>query len=231
MGKIKVQRVACIALVIAICAMLIWNHIYEKNNSQSSDDNGIEQIDGDTSFLKDSKVQVEFFDVILGPQSEERRLIVSTQDATASYELTDGLIKKLDFDFLKKTQKVSYTGTGYFVVDLDKLTKEDIVVDQKNKTITIQIEHSYLRSVEIDPDKIIIDEVKEGLLAKGKIKLTVNDYTIIEDELRTELETKLSTDENKQKADDIALRMVAEIYEPLIKAVDSRYSLGVEFKN
>lgn len=91
---------------------------------------------------------------------ETRKLIVSTQEATVSTELSDRLIQKIDFDFLKKTQKVSYTGTGYFVVDLDNLTKQNIVWDKENKVITIKIGHAYLQAIEIDPDKIIVDEVK-----------------------------------------------------------------------
>ena len=69
---------------------------------------------------------------------------------------------------MEKTQTVSYTGKGYFVVDLDDLTKENIIEDKKNKTITIQINHAHLETVEIDPSQVIIDDVKESLLAKGR---------------------------------------------------------------
>ncbi|MDE5598616.1 MAG: hypothetical protein K2J04_12415, partial [Lachnospiraceae bacterium] len=88
----------------------------------------------------------------------------------------------------------------------------------------------YLQTIEIDPDKVIVGEVKEGLLARGDIELTVKDYNIIEKELRSLLETKFNTAENGQKADNLALRMVGEVYEPVIKAIDSRYSVVVEFE-
>ena len=131
---------------------------------------------------------------------------------------------------MEKTQNVSYTGKGYFVVDLDNLTKRNIVQDKKQKTVTILIDHAYLQAIEIDPNKIIIDEVKEGLLARGDIELTVKDYNTIEKELRKRLEEKFDTAENGQNADAIALRMVREVYEPIIKAIDSSYTLFVEFK-
>ena len=170
-----------------------------------------------------------YAEVIIGKQEETRKLIVSTQEATVSMELTDKLIKQLDFDFLKKTQTVSYPGKGYFVVDLDNLTRENIIEDKQNQTITIQIDHAYLQAIEIDPNKIMIDEVKEGLLARGDIELTVKDYNSIEKELRDRLEEKFNTIENGQKADTIALEMVKEVYEPVIKAVDSSYELYIEF--
>ena len=230
MQKITILRITCIILFIAICATLIWGRIHEKRQSKEAFNDGIEQIDLDTIYLTDSGVQVDFSEVIIGTHEETRKLIVSTQEATVSTELTDQLIRKIDFDFLKKTQKVTYTGTGYFVVDLDNLTKENIIQDKKNKTITILIDHAYLQSIEIDPNKIIIDAVKEGLLARGDIELTVKDYNIIEKQLRDRLEEKFNTAANGQNADAAALRMVKEVYAPIIKAIDSSYTLYVEFK-
>lgn len=230
MEKMKVQKILCVVLLIAICATFVWSYFYKKNLSEEAYDDGITQIDLDTIYLNASGVQVDFYDVIVGKQEEVRKLIVSTQETTVSTKLTDRVIEILDVDFLKKTQKVSYTGKGYFVVDLDSLTREDILVDKENKTVTISIAHSYLEAIEIDPEKIIIDEVKEGLLAWGDIKLTVSDYNAIEKDLKNRMETALYTAQNAQAADDNALRMVKEIYEPLVKAVDAGYEVRVEFK-
>lgn len=230
MQKIKVLKIVCVVLSFAIGVTLIWGLINKKTLSQEAYNDGIEQIDLDSIYLVDSGVQIDFSEIIIGTPEETRKLIVSTQEATVSTELTDRLIKNLDYDFLKKTQKVSYTGTGYFVVDLDNLTKDNIIQDKQSKTITLIIDHAYLQVIEIDPSKIIIDEVKEGLLARGDIELTVKDYNAIEKELRNKLETKFNTADNGQNADKIALQMVKEVYEPLIKAIDSNYTLYVEFK-
>lgn len=173
---------------------------------------------------------MNFAEVLLSNHNETRKLIVSTQEGKVTTELTERLIRKLDFSFLKKTQNVSYTGTGYFVVDLDKLTPSNIIEDKVKKTITIQINHAYLETIEIDPNRIVIDDVKEGLLARGDIKLTVSDYNAIEKELRNRLMEKFNTIANGQEADSLAIKMVKEIYEPIVKAIDNRYSVVVEFK-
>ena len=225
----KKEKIIIGVLLFAICVTLIWGLCNGNYVSDDTYDDGIEQIDIDSIYLTESGVEVDFSEVIIGKQEETRKLIVSTQEATVSMELTDKLIKQLDFDFLKKTQTVSYTGKGYFVVDLDNLTRENIIEDKQNQTITIQIDHAYLQAIEIDPNKIMIDEVKEGLLARGDIELTVKDYNSIEKELRDRLEEKFNTIENGQKADTIALEMVKEVYEPVIKAVDSSYELYIEF--
>ena len=228
--KNKLLTITCYVLGIAIVVMLLWRLVNENNVFKEPYDDGIEQVDLDTIYLHGSKIEVDFSEVLIGTQEETRKLIVSTQEATVSTELTSELIRQLDFDFLKKTQKVSYTGKGYFVVDLDNLTKSNIIQDKKEKTITLKIDHAYLQAIEIDPEKIIIDEVKEGLLARGDIKLTVKDYNAIEKDLRNRMVEKFDTAENGQKADEIALEKVKAVYEPVVKAVDSSYELYVEFK-
>lgn len=228
-NKQKLLNIIAAFLAILLFTVLIWGvtHRAESHQLQVNDD--IEQTDWDTIDLKGNGVEVKFADVILSHQNERRKLIVSTQTGTVSTKLTDRLIKELDFDFLKKTQNVSYTGTGYFVVDLDQLTSANIIEDKVNKTVTLRIGHVYLQAIEIDPNDIIIDEVKESLLARGDIKLTVADYHTIEKELRTRLETAFNTESSRRAADQTALRMVKDIYEPIVKAIDSRYRVIVEF--
>ena len=228
--KTTILRIICVILLLATFATVIWGFINKKTTIQETFSDGIQQIDLDTIYLTDSKVQVDFSEVIIGKHKETRKLIVSTQEATVYTELTDQLIQKVDFDFMKKTQKISYTGKGYFVVDLDDLTKDHIIDDKKTKTLTIRIGHAYLETLEIDPEKVIIDDVKESLLAKGDIELTVKDYNSIEKELADRLEKKFNTAENGQNADTAALRMVKDIYEPVIKAIDPSYTVSIEFR-
>lgn len=228
--KDKALWILCIVLFLAICATLIWGKISDREVFRESYSDGIEQVDIDSIYLGDSGTQVDFSEVIVGTQDETRKLIVSTQEATVSTELTSNLIKNVNWDFLTKTQKVSYTSTGYFVVDLDNITKDNIIQDKENKTVTIRINHAYLQAIDIDPEKIVIGEVKESLLARGDIELTVKDYNAIEKELRNRLEEKFNTAENGQVADATALRMVQEVYEPIVKAIDSSYTVIVEFK-
>ena len=228
--KKRLLDVASVILGVAILMVLIWYRNSEIQVAGEKYDDGIEQIDLDSIRLDDSGVTVDFSEVIVGKHQETRKLIVSKQEATVSVELTERVIEKLDFDFLKKTQTVSYTGTGYFVVNLDEISRADIVEDKKNKIITIKIGDAELEAIEMDPNKIVIDEVKEGLLARGDINLTVSDYNAIEKELRDKLETKFNTVKNGQEANEIAKQMVKEIYEPIVKAIDPRYKVQVEFK-
>lgn len=225
-----ILNVLCIVVLLAIIVLCIFEVKNRTTVETSSFDEGVEQIDLNTIYLNESGVEVNFSDVILSSHNETRKLIVREQQATVSTELTNRIIKQIDFKFMKKTQTVNYIGKGYFVVDLDKLTKDSIVVDKDKKIVSIKIPHSYLQAVEINPNDIVIDEVQEGLLARGDIELTLRDYNTIEKELRTKLEESFNTVENGQQADDIALKMVKEVYETPIKAIDRRYSVIVEFE-
>ena len=226
------KRLNIIAGILAalVLAVIIWGYVRGVDSVHTRVSDGIEQIDLDTIYLKSSGVEVNFSDVILSRQNETRKLIVSTQTSTVKTELTDRLIKQLDFDFMKKTQNVSYTGTGYFVVDLDNLTTANVIEDKDKKTVTILIDHAYLQAIDIDPNNIIVDDVKESLLAWGDIKLTVADCNAIERDLRAQLEEKFNTAANGQAADDLAIKMVKEVYEPVVKAIDRRYSVIVQFR-
>ena len=226
----KRANVLMYVCVLAAVVALVWGLSLDPHPVHMTEDDGIERIDLDTVYLKASGVEVNFSEVILSEHDETRKLIVSTQRGTAKTELTDRLIKQLDFDFLKKTQSVSCVGTGYFVVDLDNLSAANIVQDKDKKTVTIRIDHPYLEAIEIHPDQIMIDEVREGLLARGDIELTVKDYNAIEKELRTQLEDKFDTVANGQAADALALEMVKEIYEPIVKAVDRKYDVIVAYR-
>ena len=171
MNKQKRYNIAVYILAGLLVVVLISGLLRENNPLQMDMSDGIEQIDLDTIYLNASGVEVNFSEVILSDHKETRKLIVSTQEGKVSTELTDRLIKQLDFNFLKKSQTVSYTGTGYFVVDLDNLTASNIIEDNETRTITIKIDHAYLQAIEIDPNNIIIDEVQEGLFARGDIEL------------------------------------------------------------
>lgn len=226
----KILNIAAGVLAALIAAVIIWGCVHDVDPLHTQVSDGIEQIDLDSIYLPSGGVEINFSDVILTSQNETRKLIVSTQNGTVTTKLTDRLIKQLDFDFMKKTQNVSYTGTGYFVVDLDRLTAANVIADSDRRTVTIRIDHAYLQAIEIDPNNIIIDDVKESLLARGNIKLSVADYNAIERDLRARLEEKFNTAANGQAADELALKMVKEVYEPAVKAVDHRYSVIVQFK-
>lgn len=225
-----ILNILCVVFLLVTLGILLWSCSSQRAEQAMKYQDNIEKKNPNTTFLKDSGVQVDFSEVILSKQQESRKLIVSEQTGTVSTELTDRIIQKLDFDFMKKTQTVTYTGKGYFVVDLDKLTKDDVIDDSKNKQLTIRIDHAHLEAIEIDPNEVQVGDVKQSLLARGDIELSLKDYNVIEKELMEKLEAQFNTVKNGQDADELALKKVKEVYEPVVKAIDKQYIVVVEFK-
>ena len=226
----KFLNIVAGVLAALVIAVIVWGGVRGTAPSPVQVSDGIQPVDLDTVYLPSSGVEVNFSDVILSGQNETRKLIVSVQSGTVTTKLTDRLIQQLDFDFMKKTQSVSYTGTGYFVVDLDNLTAANVIEDREKKTVTSRIGPAYLQAIEIDPDNIIIDAVEESLLARGDIELTLADYNALERDLRARLEKKFDTAANGQAANALAVKMVREVYEPVVQAIDPRYTVVVEFQ-
>lgn len=221
----------CILFFVTSVILLLVFQPWKRDDVIETFHDGIENIDPNTIELKDNRVEVDFSEILLSAQNETRNLIVSEQTGKVSVQLTSKMIALLDWEWLEKKQTVSYEGCGYFVVDLDKITKECILDDKENKIVTIKIDHAYLKAIEIDPNRIIVDEVEEGLFARGDIKLPVQDYNTIEKEIRERLQTQFDTAENGQKADEIAIESVQKIYEPIVKAIDPEYRVLVEFQS
>ena len=181
-------------------------------------------------FEDNPRVTVNFSDVIVGTKNEVRKLVVIERAATVEASLNEKIIKILDIPAFEKNQKVKYTGLGRYLVDLDAIDSSCVIDDADNKILTIKIPHAYLESVEIDPYKIKADDVEEGFFARGNIKLSVEDYNTIMQEIKDRMEAKLKVAQYGQEADEQALKEVKEIYEPVVKAIDNSYEVVVEFK-
>lgn len=228
--KKKIMICMSVMLLIASIGIIIFAKIHKHNESVDAYQDGIEWIDPDTIHFEDSKIYVDFSKVILSEQKEQRKLIVAEQTAKVSVDLKDKMFDSFDIDFLDKNQKVWYNSTGYFVVDLDTLTEKDIVDDRENKKLIITIAPPRLDDVNVDPSKVIINNVEGGLFSKSDIKMTVRDYNKLEREIKKQFVAMLETETNMKKARENAIEMVKKTYEPVVQAIDSEYEVIVEIK-
>lgn len=228
--KRKILSTICIILAVSIVLIIACFHNESDHGSGSTYNDGITQIDPNKIELGQSGARVSFSDVILSKPKEARKLVVMEQEATVSADIEKSKIRGIDLDIIKQNQTVTYTATGHFVVDLDSLSKKNILDDPDNKVLTIKIKHPRLDALEIDPNKIKVGDQSNGFLAFGDLVLSVNDYVNLEKDLQRRFKEKLDTSANGQAADDIALKMVKETFEPVVHAVDEDYSVVIEFQ-
>ena len=72
-------------------------------------------------------------------------------------------------------------------------------------------------------------DVDKGLLAIGDINITPEQMSEVQGTARDKMEKKLEEQKTAEEADRFAKMSVWEIYQPIINAVTSGYSLEVEF--
>ena len=116
-----------------------------------------------------------------------------------------------NLDIFKKIQKVHFYGTGNYSVDLSTINKKNININKVTNTISITIPKPVVDSISIDRDKTTYEGTDNGLFRFGDIKLSADEYNIIEKEVKTRMTEKLKNDEHYNKAVDNAKQNLSNI--------------------
>ena len=170
----------------------------------------------------------DFEDAVLGDSEKLKKLEVFRQEISDVASITDtGLF---NIGAFTKNQLITYHGTAVYTVDLGKLSKGDISMNEDEKIITIKIPHAVQEEINIPEDQIQFGDTNRGLLAFGDIKMTAEQAAKVQAEARARMEAKLDADDVIDIADRFAILSVWEIYSPVIKGVARDYSLEVVFK-
>jgi len=214
--------------VVSIVALLIYGVVKTKKDADVKQkiESG-DRYDEDEIYHLNEKVTVDFSEPIIEQFNKESQLVVSSADASIDVNLKQkGLV---DISVLNKTQKIKYKGTGRFYIDLSESSEVNITVDDENKTVTISVPHTKLLPIEIDPNRFESEDAKKGFLAFGDLKFTPQEYNDLLVECKGKLEKSIDTKENRIKADENALEEIIKIYDPIVKSVDSEYSVKAVF--
>lgn len=178
-------------------------------------------------YVLNERSVAEFQPVIVEKFNEESELTVYSVETVEPLDLKK--IGIFDWSILNKTQSLQYKGIGSFYVDLSSLGKNNIRLDNEQKTVIIEIPHTKLSPVEIDPEKFEAGETQKGFLAFGDLKFTAQEYNDLEKEVRSRIYEAIYTERNLKEADSRAVAEMQKIYEPLVKLIDADYSVEIRF--
>lgn len=170
---------------------------------------------------------VDFEEAVLGAAKKEALLVVDEQEISVVSTTTKAGLFNLGV--FSKNQSVTFVGMSQYAVDLKKLTKENISVDDESHTVTVKVPHAEFHLVKIDHDKTIFADTEKGLLAFGDIKMTQEENNEIEKEATAKLEEKAKEPEPMKKADQYALYVLRDLFETSINSVTNSYKVKVEF--
>ena len=163
---------------------------------------------------------------ILGEARQKQELVVWEQDVQVDSEISQALA---NLPIFKKTKLVRSFGTGVFTVNMGKVTEDSITVDEGSHAVTIWIPHAELRYITKDLEKTEFRDTKHALLGFGDVKLTQEQQNVLEQSIEAAMRAELETEGCLADADDAALLVVYDVYQPLIVKVDAAYTLDVQF--
>lgn len=170
----------------------------------------------------------DFEEVILGDSSKLKKLEVYSQEMSQMVQMTQAGLGKLKI--FSKSKYYTYHGTAIYTVDLSKLTKDSIKLDEEDMVVELLIPHAEMTTLDIPQDKMEIGDTQKGVLAFGELSMTDEQSKEIMAQAREDMSKQLLEDKVHEQADQIAKLTVWELYQPLITKMAKGYSLKVEFE-
>ena len=170
----------------------------------------------------------DFQEAILGDSEQLKKIEVYETEVSDAVELVNTGLANLKV--FTKTQLLTYKGEATYTVDLGKLSKDDITLDEEEMIVHLRIPHAVLEPININENDIEFGDVNRGLLGLGKMSMKPEDQAAVQSEARNKMMEKLESQKTNQEADRFAKLSVWEIYQPIIDAVTKGYSLNVDFE-
>ena len=114
---------------------------------------------------------------------------------------------------------------------MSEMTKESIVVNHNIREVYIFLDPAALMYVEPDYTKTTYEETQTALLAFGDIKMTQEQQTVVNQDIKAAMTKELQEEELLEIANQKAIERVGELIEPLIKEIVPGYKVMIQQKN
>ena len=195
---------AAVFLFLALRSLPVW-HVDLPDHISAPDD---------VMGYKDSEIT----EIIATQNRQLKQLIVYEQDIEASMDITDMF---LDIEWFKKKQTVHLKATAEYIIDLAKISDEDVTVNKDEKTITVTIPRAELKNVVIDYSKTTFDDIERNIFGWGDIKLTPEQQNEVEKDLKEALLKEAQETPYLTSADLAGMRQVEAVYKKVLTNLDS----------
>ena len=170
--------------------------------------------------------KADISNAILGEARQKQELIVWEQDVQVDSEISQALA---NLPIFGKTKRIHSFGTGVYTVDMGQIDEAAIEVDEENRTVMMSIPRTQLQYITKDLEKTEFEDTEHALLGFGDLKLTQEQQNLLEQSIEDAMRVELESDACFADADEAALLVVYEVYQPLIVKIDDSYTLEVQF--
>ena len=191
-----------IAGVLATTITGTGMYLYGTMNGGASD------IRKTTIVNQENKIRIDYKQIILDELIEQKQIIIASNKMRIPFTQTE------KHWYGGKSQEIEFSAIGRFVVDLDKLNTQDIIVDEASKTVTIYMTKPS-KMVELLEDETKFGETKKGLLVWGDIEYTLEEVESIKHEVKCDALVEM--DKLMEQAKDCAKNSIESIIKIVVK--------------
>lgn len=223
-------------LILAILGVIAWLVFFAPDTkptatgTKAADDPSYIVLENMTEQEKEDElknIKTSISDVVLLEAKETMKYTVLEQRCSVEQVIDDSWF---EWDIFKKTKKITYEGVGYYVVDLSKISKDDVEVDNDSKIVTITVPQAQFDHVDIDVGKSGFTKTDTGLLRYGEIKLTSEQQAILMEKAEKQLEKTLKNDQGINAANASAKEGLKKLFSPIVTSVAPEFSVVIVVK-
>ncbi|MHC1682032.1 MAG: DUF4230 domain-containing protein [Clostridiaceae bacterium] len=119
----------------------------------------------------------------------------------------------------KKVQSIYFIGKAAYTVDLSRIEKSDITLDNDNNTLSVVLPSPTVLddNIYIDEKQTSYEEVKKGLLRFGEIKFTSSEYSNLLTYIKEKMKEKLQEEEYTEKAKENTSSFINNLFSNIYK--------------
>lgn len=121
-----------------------------------------------------------------------------------------------DLDILKKYKNITYFAVCSYMIDLSKISTNDISINNTSKIISITIPNPKIYLIDFDYDKTQYEESINGLLRFGNISISPEDSIRIENDVKIKLKEKMLEDSLYSKSTEASKESISNLLRQIL---------------
>ncbi|MDL2248648.1 DUF4230 domain-containing protein [Tyzzerella sp. OttesenSCG-928-J15] len=174
------------------------------------------------------KPQSDIQTVITKGIEESASLVTSEVDMVCAIKLNDSW---QNLSLFLKEQNINFSGKAVYAVDLKGFTAENLSIDKEKYVLTAYLNKPYVYNISINAEGIEAEEVKNGLLRFGNIKLETNDMKALLQAAEEEMLNQAENSMHMAEAEIITEKALISLFSALLEGAGFvGYEVNIEYK-
>lgn len=156
----------------------------------------------------DNEIKIDYQEMIVSELQREEQIIIASNKIQLPVKQTE------KHWYGSKSQEITFSAIGRYVIDLNTINEDNVVVNESSKSITIYIGKP-IKMVELLEDETQFSEVEKGLFTWGNIEYTLEEVESMKYQVKCDMLVKM--DDLMEQAEKVASNSIKKIIVDLTK--------------